>query len=214
MRYFLHQYMLEGGGAQDEEGMLWKDLQQHFKRISFPLFFFFKHGCFDLCVCLCVRDTGIHTAVPWFISRCLAVFTTASCSPLFWFSGVFSPLLSFFSSPPLIIKEDQVIHSITFCSFTGDTGLCTSLCSYFFLNSFLKELLKPPLSCFRLLSAKGVWWFSSVPVLHFDSSPHDWKPESWCDGTLSVRPTISMLVIQLLLCLQLLLLLTEKCRIC
>lgn len=55
--------------------------------------------------------------------------------------------------------------------------------SYFFLKSFLNELLKPPLSCFRLLSLKGVWLFSSVPPLHFDSSPHDWNPESWWGWT-------------------------------
>lgn len=51
--------------------------------------------------------------------------------------------------------------------------------AHFFLKSFLNELLKPPLSCFRLRSLKGVWLFSSVPLLHFDSSPHDWIPESW-----------------------------------
>lgn len=41
------------GGTQDEERMLLKDLQQHFKRIGFPLSFFYKHGRFDLFVFVC-----------------------------------------------------------------------------------------------------------------------------------------------------------------
>lgn len=54
-----------------------------------------------------------------------------------------------------------------------------SAASHFFLKSFLKELLKPPFSCFRLLSLRGVWLHSSAPPLHFVSSPHDWNPVSW-----------------------------------
>ena len=44
--------------------------------------------------------------------------------------------------------------------------------SYFFLKSLLKELLKPPFSCFLLLSLRGVWFISSAPPLHLGSSPH------------------------------------------
>lgn len=51
---------------------------------------------------------GVHTAVPWSLSKCacLVVFPGVSCSPLFWLSAVFSPPFSFFSSPPLWGKKD------------------------------------------------------------------------------------------------------------
>lgn len=54
--------------------------------------------------------SGVHTAVPRFISRCtsLGVFPAVSCSTLFWFSGVFSPPFSFFSSPLLWEQRTQV----------------------------------------------------------------------------------------------------------
>lgn len=83
------------------------------------------------CVCVCEREThtGFHTAVLWFISRCLEAFP-ASCSPLFWFSGVFSPLLSFLSSPPLWEqKEDQFIVLLSSGAFLV-SQTCAHLCVF------------------------------------------------------------------------------------
>ena len=54
--------------------------------------------------------------------------------------------------------------------------------SYLFLKSLLKELLKPPFSCFLPRSLRGVWLISSAPPLHRGSSPHAWAAGSWGSG--------------------------------
>lgn len=59
----------------------------------------------------------------------------------------------------------------------SDILVCRYSVSYFFLKSFLKELLNPPFSCFRLLSLKGVWLFPSA--FHLGSSPQGRLPESY-----------------------------------
>lgn len=164
-------------GADLTWGM--KDFRQHLETD-----FLFVQRWMLWPVCVCERETHLlsHSCAVIHLQmfgsfRCV-VFAAVLVFWCFLATLVFLVIAS-----SVRTKRGPVHRSSQLWSFSGESDLCASLCFYFFLNSFLKELLKPPLSCFLLLSAKGVWWFSSVPALHFGSSPHDWNPESWCEGT-------------------------------
>lgn len=108
-------------------------------------------------MCVCVWYSGVHTAVPRFISTCtsLGFFPDVSCSLLFWFSDVFSLAFSFFSSLLLLERKRSIVFV---CLLVGQNSFSFYHLPHIVINHVISYHLIKHCMLFLLLLEEFLEW--------------------------------------------------------